>query len=228
MVVTSNQVTITVGQGKCNCPSEEVCMVNGSCPANSFPDEYNPGCCIPCSQLIPADITNISIPDTPVFYYMNVYDNSVHPSCSSCINNCTTKNVQFTVPVSGKVVDSAGHGICNTLVQISPSNGQAYVTVDYSNAVCGVFACSASVTWLIERSAGAYTDSNGNFSTYLVVSASVYSAQIPDGLLYGCYTAPPVNANFIVNFNVYGTNISTVGTATVLLNSAISKPMPVI
>ncbi|MGC8699259.1 MAG: hypothetical protein ACP5RE_03695 [Candidatus Acidifodinimicrobium sp.] len=226
MSVISNQVTISVGQNTCNCPTGEVCVVNGSCPANSFPDQYNQGCCIPCSQLIPSTITGITMPDTPVFFYANVYDQSVHPSCSSCIANCTTKSIEFFVPVSGKVVDSAGHGICNTTVDIAPNNyGQNFVTVNYDGD-CVTFACTATVTWLVELgSATAVTDSNGNFNTKLAVSASVYQEQIPDGLDYACYGSSPVDVEFLVNFSIRGTNITNVGSAMVVLNSAISKPL---
>ncbi len=201
-------------------------MVNGSCPANTFPDLYNTGCCIPCSQLIPSAITNITMPDTPVFFYTNVYDQSVHTSCSACIDYCTTLSTEFSVPVSGKVVDSAGHGICNTTVDIAPSNyGQNFITVTY-NGDCVTFSCQATVTWLVELgSATVITDSNGNFSTKLGVSASVYQEQIPDGLDYACYGSSPVNVQFLVNFNIRGTNITNVGSAMVVLNSAISKPL---
>jgi len=234
MTVKSNTVTITVGNGgssgTCNCPTMEICAnADGTCPAGSFPDNYNPRCCIPCSQLIPNSIENINVTAANVFGYMNVYDNSVHPSCGSCYTSCKTSSTQiFYFTVSGKLVDSDGHGICNTNINIIPSNyGNLEAVVNY-DVIEGIFPGTATVTWQLNVGSGnAQTDSNGNFSASVGVTITqVLSATIPDAMNYGCYAASnPSVIPFLLNIQVANTTVTMPASGTVNFYSAISKPL---
>jgi len=230
MTVKSNNVTITVSNNSCNCPTGEICAnSNGTCPANSFPDNYNQGCCIPCSQLIPNSVENINVTTANVFGYMNVYDNSVHPSCGSCYTSCKTSNTQiFYFTVSGKLVDSDGHGICNTNINVVPANyGNLEAVVNY-DVIEGIFPGTASVTWQLNVGTGsAQTDSNGNFSASVGVTITqVLSATVPDAMNYGCYSASnPSVIPFLLNIQVANTTITVPASGTVNFYSAISKPL---
>ena len=232
MTVKSNTVTIIVENAgsNCNCPTSEICAnADGTCPAGSFPDNYNPGCCIPCSQLIPNSIENINVTAANVFGYMNVYDNSVHPSCGSCYTSCKTSSTQiFYFTVSGKLVDSDGHGICNTEINITPANyGNLEAVVNY-DVIEGIFTGTATVTWQLTVGTGsAQTDSNGNFSASVGVTITqVLSATIPDLMDYGCYAASnPSVIPFLLNIQVANTTVTVPASGTVNFYSAISKPL---
>lgn len=232
MTISSNTVTISVNNSTtttCNCPTAEVCAnSNGTCPANTFPDLYNPGCCIPCSQLIPYGFENVNVTDANVFGYMNVYDNSVHPSCSTCYTSCKTSSNQiFFFTVSGKLVDSDGHGICNTDINVTPANyGNLQTTVTYNIDVLYIPA-TATVTWLLTVGSGsAKTDSNGNFSASVGVTITqIVSSTVPYGMDYGCYSASsPSILPFLLNISVANTTTATEASGSVNFYSAISKP----
>jgi hypothetical protein len=226
MVIQSNPVTISVGG--CNCPPNEICAnSNGTCPAGSFPDTVQPGCCILCSQLIPYGFLDLNVSSANIYYYMNVYDESIHPSCSSCLNTCTTNQTVFNAYITGKLVDNGGHGICNQKVNAVPNDfGNYEVTVDYSVVALG-FPTSASVTWLISVSNGsAKTDSNGNFSIPVAINAlSIVSATVPDETDYKCYTGAPATIPVEFTVSLPGTTIQLPVGGQVTFNSAISKPL---
>ncbi|MEM3845520.1 MAG: hypothetical protein QXU98_07460 [Candidatus Parvarchaeota archaeon] len=214
----------------CNCPSGEVCEVNGECPANTFPDQYNSGCCIPCSQLIPYSIENITQTPAQEYYYVNGQDYSVHPSCPSCYGNCTTNTTypQGIVEISGTVVDSAGHPICNQQVTATPTVPYQLVSAQYNVIVLNPIAPTETVTveWKISLQGGSTTtDDNGNFTFQLPVGVTdIVGGKMPP-MLPECYpNTSPAEANFVVNINVAGTSITLPASATIYLHSSLSWP----
>ncbi|MEM3470539.1 MAG: Ig-like domain-containing protein [Thermoproteota archaeon] len=220
-----------MSSSSCNCPSGEVCEVNGECPANTFPDQYNSGCCIPCSQLIPYSIENITQTPAQEYYYVNGQDYSVHPSCPSCYGNCTTNQYypQGVVEISGTVVDSAGHPICNQKVTATPTVPYQLVSAQYNVIVLNPIAPTETVTveWKISLQGGSTTtDDNGNFTFQLPVGVTdIVGGKMPP-MLPECYpNTSPAEANFVVNINVAGTSITLPASATIYLHSSLSWPL---
>ncbi|MEM3861955.1 MAG: carboxypeptidase-like regulatory domain-containing protein [Thermoplasmatales archaeon] len=220
-----------MSSSSCNCPSGEVCEVNGECPANTFPDQYNSGCCIPCSQLIPYSIENITQTPAQEYYYVNGQDYSVHPSCPSCYGNCTTNTTypQGVVEISGTVVDSAGHPICNQQVTATPTVPYQLVSAQYNVIVLNPIAPTETVTveWKISLQGGSTTtDDNGNFTFQLPVGVTdIVGGKMPP-MFPECYpNTSPAEANFVVNINVAGTSITLPASATIYLHSSLSWPL---
>ena len=228
MAITSNPVTISVGG--CNCPPNEMCAnSDGTCPAGSFPDSSNPGCCVLCSQLIPQTFMNLETTPISVYYYTNIYDFSTHPSCNSCITKCTTNQVSYYIQITGKLVDSAGHGVCGAKVQATPNqNGFYTFTVDYSFSLALV-TYTVSVTWTLalDPFATAVTDSEGNFTINYPING-VYNVgeQVSYLLPYGCYLNDnPSMVEPIFTISLPGTTIMSEVNGQITFNSAISKPV---
>jgi len=232
MAITSNPVTISVGG--CNCPPNEICAnSDGTCPAGSFPDSSNPGCCVLCSQLQPYAFTNLETKPQQFYYYTNVYDFSTHPSCSYCINNCKTSKVSYYIPITGKLVDSEGHGICKQIVHAYPNqNGQYEFTVNYSFPFL-MTKGTATVTWQLalypsnDPSTFAITDIDGNFTiSYLVYGVYNVDEDVPAAMPYGCYlNDSPSVIPMLFYIELFGTTITNEVNAEVVFNSAISKPV---
>ncbi|MEM3861841.1 MAG: Ig-like domain-containing protein [Thermoplasmatales archaeon] len=219
-----------MSSSSCNCPSGEVCEVNGECPANTFPDEYNTGCCIPCSQLIPYSIENIMQTPAQEYYYVNGQDYSVHPSCPSCYGTCTTNTTypQGVVEISGTVVDSAGHPICNQQVTATPTVPYQLVSAQYNVIVLNPIAPMETMTveWKISLQGGSTTtDDNGNFTFQLPVGVTDIVGGKMAPLVPECYpNTSPAEANFVVNIDVAGTSIMLPASATIYLHSSLSWP----
>ena len=232
-LMSSNVINVTVGSGGtsgCQSPTGEVCTnVDGSCPANSFADTYNPGCCIPCNQLIPYEITIDSTAPTDLYYYINGHDYSVHPSCPSCIQNCTT-NFSYNptgVTITGKLIDSAGHGICNQQINLTvANNGENTVFITYPNVE--ILGVSANVTWYVGLGNGSgITDSEGNFSIVLGFNVAMYAADVPLLAVPSCYSGiPSVGVlNYLITASLPGTTITQIGSAVINLETSLSIPL---
>lgn len=236
MVIKSNIVDISVTSSSgCNCPAGEVCAnSDGSCPANSFPDNYNPGCCIPCSQLIPQSIILNSIQPINAYYIVTLENNgsgglsgTVTPSCSTCLNNCKTneQNAIQYINVTGKLVDSAGHGICNQNISAVVNNdGYAELSITYPT---GPFGASADATWwILIGNAGAVTDSNGNFTLQLPFNIGVSYAQMSISSFPGCHLSSPLinTITFAVTVSLSGANVQNIGTFQINLQTAVNLP----
>jgi hypothetical protein len=179
--------------------------------------------------LIPYGFENINVTSADVYGYMNVYDNSVHPSCSSCFTSCKTSSDQyFSFSVTGKLVDSDGHGICNADIDVNPANyGNLEAEVTYP-ILAAFVPDTATVTWMLTiLGGGAKTDSNGNFeATVDGMINLIASAAIPFAMDYGCYHASgPSILPFLLNISVAKTTTTTVASGSVNFYSAISKPV---
>ena len=232
-VISSNLVNVAVGSGGtsgCQCPTGEVCTgSDGSCPANSFADTYNQGCCIPCSQLIPYAIEIDDITPIDLYYYVNGRDASVHPSCPSCLPNCTTNEFynQGGFVITGKLVDSADHGICNQRIDLSvANNGENQTVISYPNI--GLFGGSATATWYVRLGSGSgTTDSEGNFKIALGLNIAILDLEVAADAIPACYSGTPPTAplNYLITAALPGTTITQIGTAVINLATRISIPL---
>jgi len=228
MAITSNPVTISVGG--CNCPPNEMCAnSDGTCPAGSFPDNSNPGCCVLCSQLIPQTFMNLETTPTDMYYYTNIDDSSTHPTCSSCINNCKTNQVSYYIPITGKLVDSAGHGVCGVKVEASPNqNGFFEFTADYSFPfLLGTGTVSVTWTLALPLFTTAVTDDEGNFViNYPIQSVYNVTEKLPYVVPPGCYlNVNPSTVEILFMISLPGTTIMSEVNGQITFNSAISKPL---
>ena len=229
MAITSNPVTISVGG--CNCPPNEICAnSDGTCPAGSFPDSSNPGCCVLCSQLIPQTFMNLETTPISMYYYTNVNDFSTHPSCSSCWGNCTTYQTSYYIPITGKLVDSAGHGVCGVKVQASPNqNGIFQFSVDYSLSLGIITYPTTVVNWelVLPLFTTAVTDDEGNFSmNYPIKDVYNVGEQISSLWPPGCVINDnPATVEILFTISLPGTTIMSEVNGQITFNSAISKPL---
>jgi hypothetical protein len=229
MTIYSNKLNVSVSH--CSCPTGEVCAnPDGSCPANSFPDNYYLGCCIPCNQLIPANVS-VNVPNTNLYYIVNHTLNNYGflpyaPSTGGCNQACGVTQEStgpppcyfFDFVVSGRVTDSAGHGICNQKVYIHPEQTYYEVSVGYTE-VFG-FPEMITVYWAIYTGSGeTVTDSNGNFSLNISAWAYPYATTTNLSAFPYCYNGNLVTQPVTIVVEVKGTVISNIGIGDIYLNT---------
>ncbi|MCY0882212.1 MAG: hypothetical protein OWS74_09475 [Firmicutes bacterium] len=171
-----------------------------------------------CSPLIPYTVT-ANVGNVNIYYACNHTNLHSWPTSPNAL--CTKSSAVYKISVSGKVTDSEGHPICGQIVDIIPNNFGIYeVQVNYTESIV-VSTITVSVTWVIHVSDGsAKTDSNGNFSTYLAVSASVLATNDSLATVPGCYTGNLVTIPVIATLSVAGTQITNVSTGTIYFQSA--------
>ena len=234
MTIYSNKLNVnaTSGGGTCSCPTGDVCAnSDGACPSNSFPDQLYPGCCVPCNQLIPANVS-VNVPNTNLYYIVNHTLESGNylpyvPSKGGCNKACAvatqsngpTPCYLFDFVISGTVTDSAGHGICNQKVSIQPQQIGYEVSVAY-NEVFAFVPASVTVLWYIQTGSGeAVTDNNGNFSVNIKAWAYPYQSSTVVPSDPSCYVGNLITQPVTIQVNVVGTGISNVGIGNIYLNT---------
>jgi hypothetical protein len=181
--------------------------------------------------LIPASVS-VNVPNTNLYYIVNhTLDNKgllyYVPSTGGCNKACNpavessgpTPCYLFDFVVSGRVIDSAGHGICNQKVNIYPQQAYYEVSVNYTE-VFWVFPETITVYWAIYTgSGGAVTDSNGNFSVNIKAWAYPYASTTSLSAVPYCYNGNLVTQPVTIAVEVEGTGISSIGVGDIYLNT---------
>jgi hypothetical protein len=149
------------------------------------------------------------------------------PSTGGCNKACdvplkssgATPCYLFDFVVSGRVTDSAGHGICNQKVNIYPQQAYYEVNIDYTE-IFYFFPVTITVYWAIYTgSGGAVTDSNGNFSVNIKAWAYPYASTTSSQAISHCYNGNLATQPVTIVAEVEGTGISGIGIGDIYLNT---------
>jgi hypothetical protein len=181
--------------------------------------------------LIPANVS-VNVPNTNLYYIVNHSLNSGDylpyvPSTGGCNKACdvalkssgATPCYLFDFVVSGRVTDSAGHGICNQKVYIYPQQTYYEVSASYNETEI-LFPVIITVNWAIYTGSGrTVTDSNGNFSLNIKAWAYPYSSNTGIPAAPSCYVGNLVTQPITIIVEVEGTGISNIGLGDIYLNT---------